>query len=339
MEKGLVSVVLPVYNVERYLNRCIESVVNQTYRNLEIILIDDGSPDNCPRLCDEWAKKDRRIKVVHKQNEGLGYARNTGIDNATGEYICFFDSDDYVDLRTVELTYKLACEYKTDIVTYGYNCVNSKGEISKSIVPNTSKAFYESEEIMDYFFPNIIAPDMETGEVSNLWISICGSLFSMDLINRAKWRVASERDIISEDVYSMLKLYKYVNRVGVIRESLYFYCVNMSSLSRSYKSDRFKRLKHFYSSCIKLCDELAYSDKVKRQLSYPFVSFTIGAMKQVLNTDKSYSILKEMVNDELLQEALSSYKTECESRGRKLFIEALKRRSTFLCYMMLKVRT
>ena len=338
MEKGLVSVVLPVYNVERYLNRCIESVVNQTYRNLEIILIDDGSPDNCPKLCDEWAKKDKRIKVVHKRNEGLGYARNTGIDNATGEYICFFDSDDYVDLRTVELTYKLASEYKADIVTYGYSCVNAKGEISKSIVPNTSKSIYEGEEIMGYFFPNIIAPDMDTGELSNLWISICGSLFSMDLINRAKWRVASERDIISEDVYSMLRLYKYVNRTGVIREPLYFYCENMSSLSRSYRSDRFDRLKCFYSSCIKLCDELNYGDKVRKQLSYPFVSFTIGAMKQAISINNSYKILKGIVNDELLQEVLSSYSTVCESRSRRLFIEAIKRRSVFLCYLMLKAK-
>ena len=96
MVSGLVTVVIPVYNVEAYLDRCVQSVVNQTYKNLEIILIDDGSPDNCPAMCDAWAQKDKRIKVVHKENAGLGYARNTGIEHATGEYICFFDSDDYV---------------------------------------------------------------------------------------------------------------------------------------------------------------------------------------------------------------------------------------------------
>ena len=90
MEVGLVSVVLPIYNVEKYLDRCIESVINQTYKNLEILLVDDGSPDSCPQKCEEWAKKDERIKVIHKTNAGLGYARNTGIENASGEYICFF---------------------------------------------------------------------------------------------------------------------------------------------------------------------------------------------------------------------------------------------------------
>lgn len=84
-----ISVVLPIYNVEKYLNRCLKSVVNQTYKNIEIILVDDGSTDQCPELCEEWSRKDKRIKVIHKENAGLGMARNTGIENATGKYICF----------------------------------------------------------------------------------------------------------------------------------------------------------------------------------------------------------------------------------------------------------
>ena len=105
MEKELISVVIPVYNVEKYLKRCVESVVNQTYKNLEIILVDDGSPDECPQICDKLSKEDERIKVIHKSNQGLGMARNTGIENATGKYICFFDSDDYVELTTIEKSY------------------------------------------------------------------------------------------------------------------------------------------------------------------------------------------------------------------------------------------
>ena len=109
-EKALVTVVIPVYNVEKYLDRCINSVVNQTYTNLEIILVDDGSPDRCTRYLRVWAKRDARIKVIHKKNEGLGYARNTGIDHALGEYICFVDSDDYIALDLVEKTYSAAKE-------------------------------------------------------------------------------------------------------------------------------------------------------------------------------------------------------------------------------------
>lgn len=116
MKAGLVSIVLPIYNVEKYLDRCIESVINQTYRNLEILLVDDGSPDDCPQKCEEWAKKDGRIKVIHKANAGLGYARNTGIENASGEYICFFDSDDYIDPSTIEKAYNTAQKNNSDMV-------------------------------------------------------------------------------------------------------------------------------------------------------------------------------------------------------------------------------
>ena len=103
----LISVVLPIYNVEKYLRRCLDSVVNQTYKNLEILLINDGSTDNCLKICEEYAKSDNRVQVINKNNAGLGMARNTGIDYAKGEYICFFDSDDYIELNTIEKLYKI----------------------------------------------------------------------------------------------------------------------------------------------------------------------------------------------------------------------------------------
>lgn len=93
----LISVIVPIYCVEKYLNKCVESIVNQTYSNLEIILVDDGSPDRCPKICDEWAKKDSRIKVIHKENGGMSDARNAGLEIASGDYIAFIDSDDWIE--------------------------------------------------------------------------------------------------------------------------------------------------------------------------------------------------------------------------------------------------
>lgn len=97
MSNPKVSIIVPIYNVEKYLDRCMASLLNQTLEDIEIIMVDDGSPDRCPKMCDEYAKKDSRVKVVHKKNGGLGYARNSGLDVATGEYVAFVDSDDYVD--------------------------------------------------------------------------------------------------------------------------------------------------------------------------------------------------------------------------------------------------
>jgi len=101
-----VSVIIPVYRVEKYLDRCVKSIVNQTYRNLEIILVDDGSPDNCPQICDEWSSRDERIRTVHRDNGGLSCARNTGLSTATGDYVTFADSDDWIALDTYVVLYR-----------------------------------------------------------------------------------------------------------------------------------------------------------------------------------------------------------------------------------------
>lgn len=116
-----VSVIVPVYKVEQYLDKCVESIVNQTYKNLEIILVDDGSPDNCPSLCDAWSKKDCRIIVIHKENGGLASARNAGLDIATGNYISFIDSDDYIDKDLYLDNLKIFKESDVDIVGFGIN--------------------------------------------------------------------------------------------------------------------------------------------------------------------------------------------------------------------------
>ena len=111
----LVSVIVPIYNSGKYLDKCIDSIVNQTYKNLEIILVDDGSTDNAPEICDEWAKKDERIKVIHQENGGVSKARNVGLDNVTGEYISFVDSDDYVVRNYIDFLYYNLHAYGADI--------------------------------------------------------------------------------------------------------------------------------------------------------------------------------------------------------------------------------
>lgn len=119
MKKKLISVIVPVYNTGKYFNHCIESIVNQTYENLEIIIVDDGSTDGTSKDCDEWATKDSRIKVIHKENGGVSSARNMGIDNATGEYVGFVDSDDYIDLDMYEIMLNQIIENNADAARCG----------------------------------------------------------------------------------------------------------------------------------------------------------------------------------------------------------------------------
>ena len=119
MKNIKVSIIVPVYKTEKYLKRCLDSLLNQTLEDIEIILVDDGSPDSAPALCDNAAKTDGRIKVIHKKNEGLGMARNTGIDAACGKYIGFVDSDDFVKTNMYEYLYNTAVRHNADLIISG----------------------------------------------------------------------------------------------------------------------------------------------------------------------------------------------------------------------------
>ena len=135
MDVPLISVIIPVYNVERYLDRCVQSIVDQTWSNLEIILVDDGSPDNCPAMCDAWAEKDSRIKVIHKENGGLSDARNAGMAIASGTYMGFVDSDDWIKPEMYQLLYERMLEDGSDIAACGVEMVYEDGRPSCRMTP------------------------------------------------------------------------------------------------------------------------------------------------------------------------------------------------------------
>ena len=128
MGKSLISVIVPIYNVSRYLERCMESLLHQTYKNIEIIMVDDGSSDDCGKKCDRYAAEEPRIKVIHKKNAGLGMARNSGLEIAEGEYVMFIDSDDYTDVRMIERLYHRLTEEGADTCFCRYYDTSSEGK-------------------------------------------------------------------------------------------------------------------------------------------------------------------------------------------------------------------
>lgn len=343
MKDTLVSIVIPIYNVERYLDRCMNSIFNQTYKNLEIILVDDGSPDNCPNMCDAWAKKDKRIKVVHKKNAGLGMARNTGIENATGDYICFFDSDDYVELNTIELGLKSAEKYNSDIIMWGLKQFNSKNEIIFEQFPSLSKEYYSNDEILDYILPNVLSFDPETGKKQGLNMSAWGSMYSMNLINRISFRFVSEREYISEDFYSLLKLYKDVNRFSIVKKPLYNYFVNDQSLTHVYDPNRFNRISYCFKGMLDICNQFNYSKEISNGVNSLYIGSVIGALKLIISSENTkqeqIQYIENVLNDEYLNECLCKINLKTESLLRKFFIYFMKRKSSKKIYGILKLKS
>lgn len=342
MEKELISVVIPVYNVEKYLKRCVESVVNQTYKNLEIILVDDGSPDECPQICDKLSKEDERIKVIHKSNQGLGMARNTGIENATGKYICFFDSDDYVELTTIEKSYDSIKKNKADIVIYGLSCVNNNGEVISQMVPNMSKKVYEGDEVVNIFLPSLIAHNPVNGKKEGLNMSAWSCMYSMELIKKSNWRFVSEREYISEDFYSLLVLYKNVTSVSIVPEPFYYYCDNEQSLTHTFNENRYARVRECYEGMINVADEYEYPKVVRESLYSQYIGSTIGVMKLVVKSDMpkktKVSNIKKIVEYKTLQQVIREMNVRIESFPRKIVIWLMKNRKTMLVKKIVEIK-
>lgn len=220
----LISIIVPIYNVERYLRRCIDSIISQSYSNIEIILIDDGSPDECGKICDEYSKKDSRIKVIHKENEGVSSARNLGLEIISGKYLTFVDPDDYIEKEMIEKLYEWIKKYEADISICGvidndenYNILRkTKG---KDIIlldrENTFKEFME-----EYYFNSVC------------W----AKLYRTDLWKNIRF---NEKTKIAEDLEVLCEVFKKVNKTIVNTKECFYnwLCRSESATKIRYNED------------------------------------------------------------------------------------------------------
>lgn len=234
-----VSIIIPIYNVERYLDKCVQSAINQTLQNIEIILVDDESPDGCPQMCDEYARKDARIKVVHKKNGGLGFARNSGIEVATGEYITFLDSDDFVDLNTYEHLYNIAKAKSLDAIYYKFKRFTDENEVQPGIATTDIKK-YKGDDIKELML-DIIASEPTAKIDHKIQCSSCTAMYRMDIIKENNVRFHSERELISEDMIFNLDFLKHSSCVAFNSGEYYHYRVNPASLTSTVRTDRIEK--------------------------------------------------------------------------------------------------
>lgn len=212
-EKALISIIIPVYKVEKYLEKCIQSVINQTYENLQIILVDDGSPDNCGKICDEYAKKDHRIEVIHKSNGGLSDARNKGLEIAKGEYIGFVDSDDYIEADMYEVLYNLLKQYNADVSICNFYTV-SQGKISIKNAENGIKEYNRIEILKEILLDKNIQ--------SYAW----NKLYKKELFDEIKYPIGKKY----EDIGTTFFLLEKCNKVVVTGKSEYYYINRQDSI-------------------------------------------------------------------------------------------------------------
>lgn len=241
-----ISVIIPVYKVESYLSKCIESVIEQTYKNLEIILIDDGSPDQCPQICDQYAKKDNRIVVIHQQNKGLSGARNTGLMRATGEYIAFLDSDDFIEEEMYEVMYQKALEKDSDIV----EC-NLKHDYKNTEDTEIVEKIYEPRKLL-----------------------MSGRCVVWNKIYKREWLMGTEvcfpEGLIFEDLEFMSKLIPYIRKYDYVDIAPIHYVQRKESLN-NYSNLKTLNIIQVLNNISTFYKEKGFYEEFEKALEYLYI--------------------------------------------------------------------
>lgn len=306
MSRPKVSIVIPVYNVEKYLQRCVDSALNQTLRDLEIILVDDGSPDKSPLICDQYAKKDPRVFVIHKKNGGLASARNAGMKAATGMYLFFLDSDDWLEEDGIEQLYKTAEQYNVDFVKYrairtGWPGMEENAPCCVEQVRELTEGLYTRERIVDEIYPRLLATSQLTmGAVVGAW----GALYNMEFINRNHLSFYeevkfSEDLIFSANVVRVAQSFYFIDKPGI-----YHYFYNPMSISKSFRQGRWESCKSLIKYCekdFKKTDEYDFREELY-YLKWFCIILALNERKYLKTYREKYRYCKQIFKDPIIRQ-------------------------------------
>lgn len=337
----LISVIIPVYNVEPYLYRCVNSVRNQTYENLEIILVDDGSPDRCPQMCDDLQKMDSRIKVIHKENGGLGLARNSGLDATTGAYVTFIDSDDWISQHHIENLYNAMRQNGADMAIGAYTSVSATGEKVEYPLKLNSEVYEFDSIISDLLLP-LVGPDVSFPKDVQFSSSSCMNLYRMGVICENSLRFRSERIAVAEDMFFNVDFLMHANRVVLTSETGYFYYENPGSISRKYDPKRFERTIRFYDT---LKSQMHEYDLVKRavyRVERTFLMKIRVAIRHLIMSElpiaDKIAELRIMLNNPLVQQVVHDYPIYSMNPAIRLLTKLIQKKSIAGVYLLTRIR-
>lgn len=317
-----VSIIVPVYMAEKWLEKCIQSLINQTYKDIEIILIDDGSKDSSAKICDEYSKIDSRIKVIHKKNEGVSLTRNQGISIATGRYLQFVDSDDTLELTACETLVRTMKKSGSQLVICGLNIYKNNILLRTPHLNKRDILIKESFENYKYIYPVFASP--------------CNKLYQRELFTHK----FSTEIMTGEDLLSNLEYLKNVDKISCIEDCLYNVNLdNDSSLNRKFSTNKLNSLlvlKEKEKDLLKAIygkrydDNFYYTQVIRNVHSFYRTSVTILSCKETIKVMKTYSLNEKI--------KFATQNVKFDRMDYKLFNDFLKNDRYFMMYLYFKLR-
>lgn len=330
------AAIVPVYNVENYLNECIGSLLRQTMPFKSIIIIDDGSTDASGAMCDELARVEDSIVVVHKENEGLGFARNTGLEHVSGDidFVMFIDSDDWLDLDAHEVLANCIDSSQIECVTSGF----VKRDDRKRLLFSTAleDKVWHRDEIMGELIPKVCGSSPSASD--SVPMSVCATLFKKSIIDNAGLRFVSERAVISEDFDFKVRYLAECSNVVTSSALKYNYRFNPRSLSTSYRSDRFGASLDFHDYGRELLARLGAGEDCETRLAKTLLIYVRAAFAQErasisgLSFAQRCSNIADMLHDRRLRSVIDRYPVGELGWKQRIFISCVRRKmATVLC--------
>ena len=334
-----ISVIVPVYNVEHYLYQCLDSLLKQTYTPYEIVLVDDGSTDSSGSVCEEYSQKYSYIKTIHKNNQGLGFARNTGIENATGDWVVFLDSDDFFEKDLLKVLVDIQKKTGADTVIGGYKRVDSKGNIYTGL--DYQDMSFRGKQVREILLPRILGSSPEKSDAISM--SVCNCLFNLKIIKENNLKFPSERVVISEDIFFNYDYYLHSCHVEMTSKSKYIYRITEGSLTHKYREDRFILAKRLFCEMEKKIDKDEMGEVCKIRLMRSMFNYwrmCLSQEQKKISNKTSKEIIKSInniCNDKCTIEILQGYPMRKLKFKQKMFLIMVKYKLFFILYIFVQM--
>lgn len=330
--ENLISIIIPVYKSEVFLNKCLDSIINQTYKNIEIILVNDGSPDNSGKICDQYAKKDERIKVIHKENGGVSSARNLGLKNATGKYITFVDSDDWIEPDMYECMIKKLQENNVDMVRCSYYKEDGEKVIDSHHAFNEDIRYDLNSDFNRENILNLLI----TGEFrAFLWLILVKREF-IESIKEFNTNVAMREDLIW-----MVELMCVINSIYICTRPFYHYYQNPNSATNSpkFKERNLKNMLIAYDEIYFALERHSFmNENIKSLLAFSFFYRISSDLTTLLFDTRNIELLDYMLNSKSFENMIFNVNPKDLSIVNKTFIYLYGRKALKLLYYFCLLR-